>query len=164
MMAKKAREDVRQKLWEFAARGGLRPRMEKGGILQDLAIVVPTDHCFEADRTYQGEPCDKLCWDIRVINGFDVDRYASKMESSEPLGIADACKRWCMEHHNTAERIRKERGWRYEPIVFTVQGHISPEAQSVIRLIAIAIAQMEDGVDVKAVKEEIMQGISGCLP
>lgn len=158
---KKAHHDIRHKLYNYAKRGGLRPLLEKGGILQDHVIVLSTDLAFEADQSLQDEPCKKLAWDIKIIDSCDVNRYNAKEHS--PLGVADACREWCMAYNERARRCAEERSWRYNPLVWTSQGHTAPQAESVISLLAVAVAQAES-LDVKAVRGEIQRSVAASLP
>merc|ERR1712226_1238657 len=106
---KKAHHDVRHKFYMLAKRAGLRPLLEKGGILQDHVIVVSTDLAFQADQSLQNEPCNKLAWDVKIINAHDVNKFSAKDPS--PLGVANACKEWYMAYNNTRKRCAKERSW-----------------------------------------------------
>jgi len=164
---KKAHHEIRKKLYDYAQRGGLRPLLEKGGILQDHVILVATDLAYEADESLQNEPCRKLAWDVKVIDACDVDRYSAKDHS--PLGVADACREWCLAYNERGRRCAERHiPWRYSPIVFTVQGHLAPEAEAVISLLAVAVSQMESkdvsDEDVSKRRAEILRSVSASLP
>jgi len=158
---KKAHHDVRHKLYTYAIRAGFKPLLEKGGILQDHVIVVATDLVFEVDESLQDEPCRKLAWDVKIISALDAERFSA--QDTSPLGVAEACKDWNMAYNNRAKRCADERKWHYEPIVFTVQGHLAPEAEWLIALLATAIANVERQ-DTKALDGEIRRSMIASLP
>lgn len=160
---KKANHDVRQKMYAYAERGGARPLLEKGGVLQEHAIIVSTDWAFEAVQStlLAHEPCRKLAWDVKIIDAGDVDRYNAKDDS--PLGVANACREYALAYNSRGKRCAAERSWRYDPIVFTIQGHISPQAEDAISVLAMAIS-CKESKDAEAVRSEIMRNIAASIP
>jgi len=162
--AKKAQHEIRHKMYKYAERGAMRPLLEKGGILQEHAVLLSTDLAFEADQSLADEPCKKLAWDIKIIDAKDVtnvNRYSAQDHS--PLGLADACRNWCVAYNDRGRRCAQERSWRYDPLVFTIQGHISPEAENAISLLSVAVARVEK-VDVNALRAEMVRSLVASLP
>lgn len=159
---KKAQHEIRHKMYKYAERGALRPLLEKGGILQDHALVVATDLAFEADRMLQDEPCRKMAWDVKIIDA-DNDGIRFKAEDRSPSGVIEACRQWYKAYNNRETRCAAERSWKYEPLVFTAQGHISPQAEAVISLLAVAVSQVEP-LDAGKVRGEIMRSIIASMP
>jgi hypothetical protein len=161
---KKSNEDVRRKLYKYAEKGGLMPLLEKGGVLQDHAIIVRTELAYEAGPSAIPEEKLKLlkqAWDVRVIDATDVHRFSAADHS--PLGVAAACRAWCLAYNRREERCANERSWRYDPVVFTTQGHVSPEANALISLLSAAVATAELK-DFHTVKAEMLRSVSASIP
>jgi len=157
--ARKAREAICQKLYKYAKRGGLNPKMERGGICQDLTVLITTD-------LIPGRPENvlrKMALDVKVIDEGDGFRYGvSSNAPVTPLGAADACRKWLKAHHNTRDRCWDEMGWQYEPVVLTVQGGFQLEAEAVIALIAATIGKKERQA-VEPIRGELRRAVANCL-
>merc|ERR1711924_311562 len=102
-----------------------------------------------------------LAWDVKVIDGTNVERFSAKDPS--PLCVAVACRDWCLAYNRREERCAEERNWKYEHIVFTMQGHVAPKAAEVVSLLAAAVCQKESK-DLNKVTAEILRSISGSIP
>lgn len=153
---REAHHGVCQKLYNYAVRGGLNPKMEKGGILQDLAVLVATNKIPSKQR-YSHR---KLAWDVKVINSNDGDRYGATDKS--PVGVVNACREWCIAHHDTAKRCAEEKHWLYVPLVLTMQGVIQNEVENAISLLAMAISHCESR-DIEQIHGEVRRGVLASL-
>lgn len=155
---REAHHDVCQKLYKYAVRGGLNPKMEKGGILQDLAVLVATDKIPTKHKSIPD--IRKLAWDVKVINSNDGDRYGATIKT--PTGVVDACRSWCIAHHDTARRCVQEKHWLYIPLVMTMQGVLQNEVEDAISLLASAISRSESQ-DMEKIRAEVRRGVLASL-
>ena len=91
-----------------------------------------------------------------MINALGADHITDTMSGS--LVAADAYRLQAMEFQDTANRCA-QRGVKYEPVVFTCQGGIQSNGESVLTRLAEAVAKAE-GKTSSQIKAEIMQDLS----
>ena len=156
--------DVRDIVHHFASRGGLRPQLEKAGLLHEPGIFLemrrPADVLVEGlAQGSRGNSSMKFALDIKVINALGAAHLDDTAQG--PLVAAEAYREKALVTNQTAERC-KAQGIVYEPLVFTCQGGCEKRAEGIISQIADAIASAGD-VEAATVKSDFLEQISACL-
>ena len=151
--------EVRDKLFKWSQRGRLNPELEKAGILNEDAVMVCLRRPADVLVDNPSNRLEKVALDVKVINSLGPSHFNSTLVSS--LAAADEYRLEVMEHLDTASRCA-ERNVRYEPMVFTAQGGIQSNAESLLTLISESVAKAE-GTHPELVKAEIVQDLSRSL-
>ena len=152
--------EVRGKLYKWAARGRLNPELEKAGILDEPAVVIPSLR-RPADVLVDdmSNRLQKMALDVKVINALGAEHFTDSLVSG--LQAADQYRIQAMEFQDTAARC-SQQGVRFEPMVFTCQGGIQSNAEAILTSLAESVAKVE-GTAPALVKANIVADISRTL-
>ena len=156
--------DARDIIYHFAKRASLRPQLEKAGLLQEPGIFLelrrPADVLVEGLASAgPGSAPMRVALDIKVINALGQDHIDDTM--NDPLKAAEAYREKALLHNRTAERCQAQ-DIRYEPVVFTCQGGVEGHAESILSLVAQAVAKAEE-VEAAVIKADMLERLSICL-
>ena len=157
--------NVRNILYRYSCRGHLHPELEKVGVLEEPGVFVsmrrPADVMVDDDVVVgRGDQrTDKLALDVKIISALCPSHYNETLRG--PLVAAEAYRERSFDHLQT-RALCAEKGVRYEPLVFTVQGGCERHAEAIISRIAESVAKVEER-DRTAVKGEILEAIALCI-
>ena len=152
--------EVRDKLYRWALRGRLDAELEKAGILDEPAVMIPSMR-RPADVLIDdvSNRLDKMALVVKVINALGPEHYSETLVGG--LQAADRYRAQVMEFQDTAARCA-QRGVRFEPIVFTCQGGLQSNAEAILTCLAVSIAKAED-TEPGVIKAELLADLSRTL-
>lgn len=159
---------VRDLIFAFAARGFLKPVLERVGLLSEPGVLLdlrrPADVLIEsALNSVPGapgsSPMTRLALDVKVINALG----AGHLEATrgDPLAAAEAYHDKALNMQQTAA-LCDAQGVTYVPMVFTAQGGIARRAEAILHQIAAKVAEAE-GLSEPEAFDEIAGDISVSL-
>ena len=159
---------VRDVYHDYCERGGLRPRNEAPQVLAEIlgrdnrrrpadVLCIPAlalaQRLPDGSRAVRTEP---VCFDFAVINalgrGHWADTAAAPGRAAERY---DTSKRT----HRDTERLCREAGYRFWPVVHEIQGGMAKAADAATRAISEAVAERE-GRDTASVRQEFLSRIA----
>merc|ERR1712232_1209401 len=129
-----------------------------GGVLQDNAVIVPLKLLGQHE---DGCKEKKVAWDVHVIDVTDTERFNHSVKAGPD--VTDAFRDWYKAYNNTAVKC-SERGWRYEPIIFSLDGEVQKHAEEVISQLALSIARVERAREVGPLRNQLLREILLKLP
>ena len=154
---------VRNTIFRYSGRGLLHPELEKMGILDEPGVLVdlrrPADVLIDGvgnGVAAAGRGTERIALDVKVINALGQGHITDTLDG--PLQAAAKYRDWACDHLRTRPRCA-ERGVRYEPVVFTVQGGCEAHAEALLSQIADAVGRAE-GQHPAIIKKEMLEAIS----
>jgi hypothetical protein len=152
---------IRDILFEAARRGDLKAVLERVGLLSEPGMLLdlrrPADILIEGALagTWTGA-CERLALDIKVINALGAGH--ADPTSTDPLEVMEKYHEQACALGGT-ERLCRQQGIAYRPVVFTAQGGMGRHAEAIVTRISEAIAAKECA-DPGTIKAELVERIS----
>lgn len=160
--------EVRDEVFSWCQRAGLRPELEKSGLLHGISLpegrrrpadvlVCRTTHLLQE---LPGEPApqeaSKVALDFAVVNALGQGHHRETL--SAPLTAAIAYGKRKRGHERTQIRCA-EAGIAFEPVVVEMQGGVEPRAAAILHRIAEAVAEAE-GLDQGSCKRTMLEQLA----
>ena len=150
---------IRDIIFAFAARGCLRPVLERAGLLAEPGVLLdlrrPADVLIEgALNPVRGaagsSPTARLALDVKVIIAVGASHLTATC--NDPLAAAESYRDKVLDEQQTAARCAAQ-GITYVPMVFTAQGGIARRAEAILHQIAGRVAEAEGSSEAEAFAE-----------
>ena len=156
-------------LWlELARRAGVRPVLEKAGLLADpaqwLHLRRPADVLVHLPRgpavAGAPQPPETVALDIKVIDALGPS-HARAAALPAPQAAMSAFAARAGRLHDTA-RLCLANGIRYLPVVCTAQGGRSSATDAMVKRLALLV-EAQEGTSAATVAAQFGQQVSRCL-